>query len=341
MAVVVEASAPGKLFLLGEWAVLGGAPALVAAVDRRVHVRLTAAGGRGPLVIESLAEGVRSTVASLGEPAGGDAGAVAAAVAAVAGGRLSDLGARVQVDSRAFLAGGRKLGLGRSAATLVAATSAALVLGGGGPDDHLLATALVANARFQGGRGSGADVAAAVHGGLLEVRRHGDGLAVGRRRLPDGLCLVVGWTGEPAPTAPLLDRFAAATRRRPAALETLAEVAGRGARAVAEGDAAALLAAVDRSADLLACLGDETGVPIMTPALARLIAAARRAGATAKPSGAGAGDCGIALADSPARAAAVERAWRAAGIVPLALAITADGARRTVGDEADAKVAGA
>ena len=36
----VTASAPGKLVLLGEYAVLEGAPALVLAVDRRAHVTL-------------------------------------------------------------------------------------------------------------------------------------------------------------------------------------------------------------------------------------------------------------------------------------------------------------
>src|SRR6185295_6471595 len=35
------ARAPGKLFLLGEYAVLDGAPAIVAAVDRFIEVRLT------------------------------------------------------------------------------------------------------------------------------------------------------------------------------------------------------------------------------------------------------------------------------------------------------------
>ena len=38
-------SAPGKLFLLGEYAVLDGCPAVVAAVDRRVAVRSRPIGG--------------------------------------------------------------------------------------------------------------------------------------------------------------------------------------------------------------------------------------------------------------------------------------------------------
>ena len=38
----VIASAPGKLVLLGEYAVLEGAPALVMAINRRARVRMTA-----------------------------------------------------------------------------------------------------------------------------------------------------------------------------------------------------------------------------------------------------------------------------------------------------------
>jgi len=63
----------------------------------------------------------------------------------------------------------------------------------------------------------------------------------------------------------------------------------------------------------------------VTPALARLVAAARRVGAAAKPSGAGGGDCGIALVTSAAQADAVCAAWRGEGIVPLPVAIVVEG----------------
>src|SRR5699024_12839809 len=42
---MLQVSAPGKMFLLGEYAVLEGAPALLSAVDRRVQERITAAAG--------------------------------------------------------------------------------------------------------------------------------------------------------------------------------------------------------------------------------------------------------------------------------------------------------
>lgn len=44
--IPIRASAPGKLLLIGEYAVLDGAPALVMAVDRRVLVRIDPAGDR-------------------------------------------------------------------------------------------------------------------------------------------------------------------------------------------------------------------------------------------------------------------------------------------------------
>ncbi len=309
----VTASAPGKLFLVGEYAVLAGAPALVAAVDRRAHVRAVLDPGAGPLEVESLAEGTRRVIHDPERDAlgGGDAGAVLAALrsARTAAPSLAAMRARVVVDTRAFLADGQKLGLGRSAAT-VAAAVAALLAGVGRQDrGEILQAALAAHALFQEGRGSGADVAAAVR-------------------------LLVGWSGESGATGPMLQRFADGASR-PRALRDLSAAAERAAAAVECGDGAALLDAVASTAELLARLGDETGIPIVTPALARLVAAARRVGAAAKPSGAGGGDCGIALVTSAAQADAVCAAWRGEGIVPLPVAIVAEG----VGHEAHEEVA--
>lgn len=316
------ARAPGKIFVTGEYAVLAGAPAVVVAVDRYAECRVTPIAA-GPSVVESLVEACRERVA---DQRHGDAGAVAAALAVI---RERGLAAPehvdVVVDARPFVVGRKKLGLGRSAATLAAAVGALL-----GPDgaDGVFACALAANDLFQGGRGSGADVAAAVHGGVVEVRRRGLDVAVAARLLPPGLHLLVGWTGESASTLPLLERFAASAPVP--TLDRLAATAEAAAEAVARGDAGTLLDAVDRSADVLAELGRDAGIPIVTPALERLVTSARRAGAAAKPSGAGGGDCGIALAASPAEADAVRAAWGAAGIVALPLDIAPDGVRAAI-----------
>jgi phosphomevalonate kinase len=316
---VIAATAPGKLFLTGEWAVLRGAPALVMAVDRVVRVEIEGEPGEGGLALESLAEG--HTWRGSGATTG-DAGAVAAVLR-----RLGPVRGKIVVDSRPFLVGERKLGLGRSAATIAAAVVARRALGGLSTDPAAtLEDALAANAIFQDGQGSGADVAAAVYGGIVAAEPKPAALAVARHVLPDGLQVIAGWTGEPAPTTPLVAAFA--TMPSPPVLADLASSARAAVAAVAAGDRAALCDAVARSGELLGRFADETGLPIMTPALRRLVETARRAGAAAKPSGAGGGDCGIALAPSPRVAAAVKAAWRDAGILPLDVAIASEGAVR-------------
>ena len=327
----IQAQAPGKVFLTGEYAVLVGAPALVAAVDRHARVRVEIGAGGGPLRVHSLAESEHQTITDVdaGEIPEGDVGCVVAALrAARANQDALGVAADVVVDTRPFLDGPRKLGLGRSAATLAAAVAAFFAAAGDTDRERVLAAAVSANVLFQEGWGSGGDVAASVHGGVVEVSRRAGDLHATRRELPPGLHLVVGWTRESASTVPLLRRFASAQELcpgGPAALSDLCRVAAEAANAVANGDAASLTDAVDRSADLLQRLGSEVGIPIVTPALARLVRAARGVGAAAKPSGAGGGDCGIALARSPAQVAAVEAAWQAEGITPLALALARDG----------------
>ena len=71
----IVTSAPGKLFLLGEYAVLEGAPALLTAVDARVRVRIEPAeAGRWRLDAPDLGIGSLTLGADGTLPAGLDAG---------------------------------------------------------------------------------------------------------------------------------------------------------------------------------------------------------------------------------------------------------------------------
>ena len=191
---------------------LCGAPALVAAVDREVEVDVGLDGPRGALGVESLVENRcwRIERPEQEEITGGDLGAVLAAlrVATAWAPALAGRHAEVRVDARSFLLEGRKLGIGRSAASVTAAVAAFLTAVGHDERAEIFEAAVAAHALFQEGRGSGADVAAAAHGGVIEFRRSGGRLAVTPRTLPAGLHLLVGWTGEGAATDPLLKRFA-------------------------------------------------------------------------------------------------------------------------------------
>src|SRR4051812_26206854 len=150
------ASAPGKLILTGEYAVLDGAPAIVVAVDRRAIARRNATPrGSSPFLV-----------------------AVAEEIAARRG--ETDPAARaaleVSVDSTAFYHRASKLGLGSSAAVTVAATALALEQSEIATTNRreILAIALAAHARAQGprgARGSGADIAASVYGGTIAFSR--------------------------------------------------------------------------------------------------------------------------------------------------------------------------
>src|SRR5262249_27638055 len=117
------ATAPGKLIVTGEYAVLDGAPAIVLAIDRRAIARRNATPrGSSPFLV-----------------------AVADEIAARRG--ASDPAARaaleISVDSTAFYHRITKLGLGSSAAVTVAAT--ALALGTASPEE-VLTVALAAHA---------------------------------------------------------------------------------------------------------------------------------------------------------------------------------------------------
>jgi mevalonate kinase len=121
---IARVSAPGKLFLVGEYAVLDGAPALLTAVDRRVTVTLTTADGPSWILrAPGLGSGVFRLSADGSVPDTADTStrehlrvfdAVRAECTARFGAPTVPL--EIEIDSRDFSAAGYKLGLGSSAA---------------------------------------------------------------------------------------------------------------------------------------------------------------------------------------------------------------------------------
>lgn len=132
------------------------------------------------------------------------------------------------------------------------------------------------------------------------------------------LALVMGDTGIPSRTRESVALVRRRWQAQPAPLEALFEAIGatvcQARAALAAGDLPALGRLLDRNQELLQELG------VSDPALERLIAAARRAGALgAKLSGGGMGGCMVALA-TPAGADGVLRALREAGAADVILA---------------------
>jgi len=300
MVRAMRASAPGKLILTGEYAVLDGAPAVVIAVNRRVVASV------GTSIASPFLAAVADELAARGLP---DAGRHAAEIA---------------VDSAAFYVGAGKLGLGSSAAVTVAATALAL----GEPlDPHLvLAIATAAHARAQearGARGSGADIAAAVHGGCIEfVAGRVRGLA-----WPPALVLVPFFTGASADTGPLVAQVTAA-RPREAVERALARIAAASTGVVGalagHAEPIAAFAAAGHAFDQLAAA---TGLPLVPPCVVAVRGMLEPRGGTAKTTGAGGGDVAVAIVPALSDVAAVRAAIVDAGGEVLDLAIDPDGVR--------------
>jgi phosphomevalonate kinase len=282
-------SAPGKLFLIGEYAVLDGGTAVVAAVDRRA-VGWFVPGCAPPSKV--VAEAVHLTRGHLG----------ASGITLPAG--------NVQVDTSALAGAGGKLGLGSSAAAAAVAVGATLQAGGHAPESEPAITFALADRAHraaQGGRGSGADVAAAVYGGIIAYRRE-EHVPAGIRELAPlpGVEIVAFHAGAPHATVDAIRAVEAlAARDRPRYERHMTAIGCAATDFLAAwdaGDAAGVVAAA-AAADALAAFGPEADIPIVTPPFARAAELARELGGAAKPSGAGGGDVGVAfLTDGDAAA---------------------------------------
>ncbi len=313
------ATAPGKLILSGEYAVLDGAPAVVVAIDRRAIARRTRSGdlGDSPFLL--------AVVEELARQRGDDDPAVGTARA-------------IEVDSGAFYDGGSKLGLGSSAAVTVAATALALTTAHGEFDrDEVLKIALPAHGRAQARRhaerthdarpavtGSGADVAAAVYGGTLVYEM---GPRLQPRRWPDTVQLMPFFTGASADTATLVARVGEARTRHPGEVEAALLKIATASRAIAaalpafddptDPAAAPVIAAFDRGRLAIDELARATGIELVPRCVTAVAHALSALGGTAKTTGAGGGDVGIAVIPGTTDPAAVTAALLDLGCQPL------------------------
>ena len=334
---MIEAHAPGKLLLSGEYAVLAGAPAVVVAVGARARAVLS------PSPQMQLSVSGRPFSFSV-EPSGRlrwqdppPAGHGELLEAAVAGlGAVNAIAepqpVEIHLDSSEFSVEGadgkqHKLGLGSSAAVLVALLAALDQAWELGLDAaNLCELARSAHQHFQGGRGSGVDVVTAVYGGVLAMGMDGPGQPE-LLRWPGGLELVAVWSGRSASTPAMIARLDAFHARRPADakrhLEALTDQATQAVCAWQAGDIATIMASADAYFDALCALDREAGIGIVTDAHARLRALARREGAIYKTSGAGGGDLGFAMTADPDVAARLRSVFAAAGypVVDQVLAV--------------------
>jgi mevalonate kinase len=276
-------SAPGKLILFGEHAVVFGEPALSTAVDLRAEVYARPH-------TEWLADGM-----SL------DAPRYAYVKAAV---EKAGASSPLWIEVRSALPEGS--GLGSSAAVTVATLGALHRMRGGFDPPQIAREAFEVELAVQG-RASPIDTSTATAGGavlalpekdehlLWAIERNERRWYLHHRYLPP-FRLVVGFTGVSAPTGPLVAKVRETVNADPEAaawVREIGEITIQGLRALQAKDWAAAGHLMDRNHDLLNALG------VGHPLLDRLVAAARPTSYGAKLTGAGGGGSMVALTDAP------------------------------------------
>ncbi|GAB3027473.1 mevalonate kinase [Natronobiforma cellulositropha] len=294
---MTRSSAPGKVYLFGEHAVVYGEPAVPCAIERRARVRVDQrSDGRLRVHAEDLTldgftveygrrdDGPDVNVSeSLVAAAMGYVDGAIEQVRAVTG--EPDVGFDVTIESDIPLGAG----LGSSAAVVVAAIDAATrELGVTLETAELADRAFRTEYEVQEGQASRADTFCVTAGGAVRV----EGEACRRLEAPD-LPLVIGFDGGAGETGQLVAGVRALREEYGFAADTveaIGDVVREGESALADGDLEELGRLMNFNHGLLSALG------VSARSLDDMVWAARDAGAYgAKLTGAGGGGCIVAL----------------------------------------------
>ena len=328
-------SAPGKILLCGEYVVLDGAPSLCVAINRRANVVIQEGeSGEHSVTSPGFADDpYLFTVDANGEFAWqtADTNRPDFSLLEKVWGSLMPVQTKpvdLVLDTRAFAdtATNQKLGLGGSAALTVALSAAIARLQQGTVGvDRMIES----HRQFQNGRGSGADIAAAYTGGLIEYQMASPAM-VYPMKWRDDLQFAALWSGHSVSTAQKLSQFAAADNGS-STRQDLAVASAAIINAWADADAAEVMSLFRSYTEILVRFSDDHDLGIFDQGHAALLDLASDCGVVYKPCGAGGGDVGMVLALSNDAMDRFTSEAAANNFVDLALGIDDDGL--TVGDE--------
>jgi ERG8-type phosphomevalonate kinase len=316
---------PGKLILLGEYAVLEGAPALAAAVNRFARVSLHPLPGKefrvsAPTIdINAITFYLNENgkVCFSGERPLDVSGKLDFFSATVEGAarylrrfNVPLTPAEINLDTGDFFLekSPEKLGLGSSAALTTGLFAALLTHAGKtvpGENGYLelFDLAVETHRAAQGNIGSGIDIAASTFGGVLQyqVNRNSGNRKplIEHLQLPGELRMLVVWAGKSASTKEFVEKVNAFRVKNPkkfnGIMGEMAEISSRGCEALKTGKTAHFLEMAQQYYRQMDELGRCSNIPIISTEHRRIAEIVQSSGAVYKPSGAGGGDLGIAF----------------------------------------------
>lgn len=306
---MARCSAPGKMILLGEHAVVFGKPAIALAINLRISSTVTKASQYSVNGRPMQKRHHAYVSASLDEAWGGPP---------------------INVDTVSEIPSGS--GLGSSAAVTVSCVAAMMATKGKFDPETVARKAFAVELKVQG-RASPTDTSTSTHGqgvivspdkldGFLWSIESGNNSWNMHHCDVPRLCFVVGYTGIHAATGPLVAGVKSRVESDKDArrsIDRIAEVVMDGVDALVKQDKKRLGKLMNEDHELL------NGLGVGHPALEELVVAARQHSYGAKLTGAGGGGSMIALTDDVRKAS---EAIRSAGGEPIAVTVGVEGVKR-------------
>ena len=375
MTNTVHFSAPGKLFLLGEWAILEmGNTGVVTAVNKRVHSEVKQSDGISITLsdfgvhdlkcvfdgqklkfLTDESEQTTNSRQSLSDKLKFIKEAIEASLRFLNEKGISSNGFAVRTWNEELQIDGKKIGFGSSAAATVAVIASVLAYHEYEfTKEEVYKLATIAHYFAQGKVGSAFDVAASTYGGIFVYKRFDpkwlqekvdDGIG-----LPDivdykwpGLyveelgdfsdfCMAVGWSGESASTTDAIKKMQSFKKSHSLeynrVMNEISQTAENFVSAWKKGDSETAWKCVRQNKQLLRELTEKSGVNIETPQLKLLAELAEEYGGAGKLSGAGGGDCGIAISFNEYVLQGIKEKWEENGIKVVDAQIDMEGVRK-------------
>ncbi|QQR90901.1 MAG: hypothetical protein IPJ88_03985 [Myxococcales bacterium] len=320
---MIRVSAPGKLMVVGEYSVLEGGEALVAAVSRRLYASYSPFAGNG--------SGPEGSVSGKSEKLGPET----MLSRDLAREKLGAEPGHLTMDSSAFYSGHQKLGFGSSAAAATAATSA--VFAEHGYDlNQIQSKEAVFDLAYQGHRavaaqGSGADVAASVFGGVLRFKKDAETINTQASQISGLLHSSVIWTQQSARTSDFISGINALKQDKPdlyySCINKIKHCAQTFIQASEANEAQESLLAYAEHHKAMSQLGSAAQLAVVTETINTIVSLAESHHGACKASGAGGGDCCLAFFRTPEDKQSFEKACSNAGFSVLDVTLAAPGAR--------------
>jgi len=320
----ITVSAPGKLMLFGEHAAVYGFPCIVTAVDQRLTLTLEPTNSDKITINapELQLTGYAKNLADIGKGEIPKAAQIIEAAISVFHQKYP-LKKGFTITTKCGFS--PNYGFGSSSASAVTTIKALSALTSRNLDQSRIFKLAFAAVRLIQPKNSGFDVAAATWGGTLIYQLDHPVQELNFDLIQSNAAIIVGYTGVKADTPTLVGQVADKRNQNPVAVSRIfmavSDIVTQAKVAMAGNDFVVLGKLMNFNQDYLRNLG------VSSEKLETLISAAKNNGAYgAKLSGAGGGDCMIAIAPK-AKVEQINREIEASGGEPVNVAIGAEGVK--------------